>query len=174
MRGGGLIWLVAILLGCGGGPTAAGDGGGSDGPRDCRWGADAGAALGLIDTGDACDACGVRAEDGNAECQAQYEVGDGCFAYCKDGLCLRHCDGECRLDWFPEGCAPGDGTCHLDSGVHVVCDPTCGAAGVCRWCYRDEECEAELGATARCQSHCGTCCRPGDGYGPGELPCSCI
>jgi hypothetical protein len=70
---------------------------------------------------------------------------------------------------LPESCAEPSG----DYAILYPCDPECGVGGACRHCDVDSQCEADLGPTAICERHCGTCCRPEDNY-DGPYPCLCV
>jgi hypothetical protein len=111
-------------------------------------------------------------------CQAEYgsALEPGCAAYCKNGSCYLYCPGECSA-WASHDagpCSVGAGTCRFGEDV-MVCDEDCAGGSHCQRCSIDEQCEAELGPGAECQTHCGTCCLPEDtSREDGGLPCFCI
>ncbi len=132
--------------------------------------------LGLIPEDGGCVGCGFGVE-GDPACASAYpDVPNECVAVCKDSLCEAHCPGQgC---YPPDGgaCEPGEQACTQQSGDYAllnVCDSACPPAGGCRHCYLDDECQQELGSTAICERHCGTCCRTEDNY-DGPFPCLCI
>jgi hypothetical protein len=163
-----LIGFVAVF-GCrGGGDDDAGS-------LSCAY-ADGGLydwLLGLVPTDAGCGGCGFGVE-GDPACVAAYpDLPAGCIAVCKDAWCERLCPGEhC---WYPDGgaCQVGSKSCRPSNDTLNICDRQCGASGGCRFCYFDEQCHEELGATAECERHCGTCCRQEDSY-DGDYPCLCI
>jgi hypothetical protein len=164
-----LILAVLAVVACDRGTTV----------DDCRS-AGGETYLGTLPSNDGCVGCLGSTWDayeaGDAACMDAYgpELPDGCRAYCKDGLCRRHCPGECRFTPEAGGCEVGEQACQSSWQLNV-CDDSCGEAGGCRGCIDNAECEAELGAGAVCQRHCQNCCRPGDTIdGDGEWPCACI
>lgn len=158
--------LLASSLSCDGSKEARSDSGSQD--LDCSYNGVPG-RLGGVPSANGCTTC--SRED---ECAMEYgsQIDDHCRAICKDGSCFAYCSGDCVLD--VGSCTSGAAECPLAPTGKYVCDEECGADGECRECGYDEQCEAELGSGARCQTHCGTCCRPTDtGEEDGGLPCTC-
>lgn len=168
-----LMTLLVILAGCGGGGGGDPDAGGSP-TVSCREGTDDGPVLGRIPRDGGCVQCWTPTwQDDDPACVAAYpDLPSGCRAYCGDGMCARYCENECWIAAPDGGCTPGHLDCRYGNAL-IPCDSTCGEAGGCRKCVWDDECKAELGPTAICQRHCGTCCRPEDGPVDGGHACGC-
>ncbi len=136
----------------------------SDARFPCRV-ADGGHHVGYLPEGRMCTTC-PDGELGNTACRAEYGEPDGCTTYCESAaVCARYCEGDCRYLAAAETCETSE-DCLLN-GQPAICDPLCGTPGGCRFCFRDSECEALLGAEGFCNQACGVCCT---GLG-GSHPC---
>lgn len=179
-----LLAVVVFLVAACGSSSATPDGAGPDATPDGAWPGcgsdrDAGVLGRLPQDDETCASCGEFHQGGNADyveadrmCAEAYPWAP-CPVYCPQNSseCALQCAGECRFTESPP-CRIGDRTCaEMPSGGGVmICDEACAdGAGGCRECAFDAECEADYGAGALCQRHCGRCCVPDDP----ELPCSC-
>jgi hypothetical protein len=170
-------WLACSLLVACGDDAAPADGG----PYyACGAVLDAGPNRGLIVREDGtCVRCdyGDQEPFGDDTCAARVgPLPEGCRAFCRaEGQsCYQTCEGVCfasGLDAGP-GCTPGQHECVPLGGAGLYfCDPTCGETGGCHICAFDDECVGELGSSAHCQRHCGTCCSSDPDAG---VPCLCL
>jgi hypothetical protein len=119
-------------------------------------------------TAESCDSM----DDGDRFCEATFAHAPGCAAICKNGHCESHCATCFAPDPQGDGtCTTGAGECRNQTGVY---DFPCSTEGCCFQCAFDSECAADFGKGAICERHCGSCCRPTDGFVDGGVPCGCI
>ncbi len=152
---------LACGIGCETGPDCTELPYGTPGDPNC---------LGQVPEHGSCVACAS-----DHQCALTYPEAEqsGCLAYCNDstGQCRKYCRGECEEGRDAGMCEEGGDQClWAPYGQPLggwLCDTECGAAGGCRKCGPDSECERQWGAGSVCSDHCGVCCGP-------EIGCGCF